>query len=106
MAQQRLLKAAAMMNLDDNSIGPLKQPKRSLTVVVPARLDDGKVGTFVGYRVHHDLSLGPGKGGIRYHAGVTLGEVTAMAMLMTWKCALMSLPFGGAHGGIRMDRSR
>ena len=54
----------------------------------------------LGYRVHHDLALGPGKGGVRYHAAVNLGEVAAMAMLMTWKCSLMNLPFGGAHGGV------
>ncbi len=55
------------------------------------------------YRVHHDLALGPGKGGVRYHPHVNLGEIAAMAMLMTWKCSLMNLPFGGAHGGIRLD---
>ena len=105
MAQKRLVKVAKIMKLDDNVVEPLKHPKRSLSVMVPARMDDGTVSTFIGYRVHHDLALGPGKGGIRYHKDVTLGEVTAMAMLMTWKCALMNLPFGGAHGGIRFDPS-
>jgi len=103
MAQKRLLKVAELMKLDANTIEPLKHPKRSLSVVVPARLDDGSIQTFMAYRVHHDLALGPGKGGIRYHPEVTLGEVSAMAMLMTWKCALMNLPFGGAHGGIRLN---
>jgi glutamate dehydrogenase (NAD(P)+) len=70
---------------------------------VPARMDDGTVRTFMGYRVHHDLALGPGKGGLRFHEDVTLGQVAAMAMLMTWKCSLMNLPFGGAHGGIRLN---
>lgn len=103
MAQQRLVKAATAMKLDDGIWETLKSPKRSLSVVVPARMDDGTVRVFGGYRVHHDLALGPGKGGIRYHANVNLGEVSAMAMLMTWKCSLMNLPFGGAHGGIRVD---
>jgi glutamate dehydrogenase (NAD(P)+) len=89
MAQQRLSKAAEMMKLEPNSVEPLKHPKRSLSVVVPARMDDGTIQTFTAYRVHHDLALGPGKGGLRYHPDVTLGEVSAMAMLMTWKCALL-----------------
>lgn len=105
MAQQRLMKVARIMKLDDNVVEPLKHPKRSLSVIIPARMDDGTVRTFIGYRVHHDLALGPGKGGVRYHTDVTLGEVTAMAMLMTWKCALMNLPFGGAQGGIKIDPS-
>lgn len=103
MAQGRLVAVAKQMQLDDNSLEPLKHPKRSLSVVVPVRLDDGSIKTFMGYRVHHDLALGPGKGGLRFHQNVTLGEVAAMAMLMTWKCALMGLPFGGAHGGIRLN---
>ncbi len=102
-AQKRLDKVAQHMKLDNNVIEPMRHPKRSLSVVVPARMDDGSVRTFMGYRVHHDLALGPGKGGLRYHSEVTLGEVASMAMLMTWKCSLMNLPFGGAHGGIRMD---
>jgi glutamate dehydrogenase (NAD(P)+) len=105
MAQQRLMKVARIMKLDDNTVEPLKHPKRSLSVIIPARMDDGTVRTYIGYRVHHDLALGPGKGGVRYHTDVTLGEVTAMAMLMTWKCALMNLPFGGAQGGIKIDPS-
>jgi glutamate dehydrogenase (NAD(P)+) len=103
MARERLVKAAKSMNLDESVWETLKHPKRSLSVVVPARMDDGTVRVFGGYRVHHDLALGPGKGGIRFHSEVNLGEVAAMAMLMTWKCALMDLPFGGAHGGIRVD---
>ncbi|MDR3615631.1 MAG: Glu/Leu/Phe/Val dehydrogenase [Candidatus Obscuribacterales bacterium] len=103
MAQQRLSKCASLMKLEPNMFEPLKHPKRSLSVVVPARMDDGSVKTFTGYRVHHDLSLGPGKGGLRYHPQVNLGEVSAMAMLMTWKCGLLNLPFGGAHGGIRLN---
>src|SRR5580692_446804 len=93
MAQERLVKAAKAMKLDESVYETLKNPKRALSVVVPARMDDGSVRVFAGYRVHHDLALGPGKGGIRYHNEVNLGEVSAMAMLMTWKCALMNLPF-------------
>lgn len=103
MAQRRLDRVAKWMKLDPNVLEPLRHPKRSLSVVVPARMDDGSVRAFMGYRVHHDLALGPGKGGIRFHPRVTLGEVAGIAMLMTWKCALMSLPFGGAHGGIRLN---
>lgn len=103
MAQTRLDKAAALLKLDPHLYAPMRNPKRCLTVTVPARLDDGTVRSFVGYRVHHDIALGPGKGGIRLHGLVNLGEVASMAMLMTWKCALMDLPFGGAHGGIALD---
>ncbi|HEY9785050.1 MAG TPA: Glu/Leu/Phe/Val dehydrogenase [Candidatus Obscuribacterales bacterium] len=103
MAQKRLLKTASALKLEPSVIEPLKHPKRSLSVVVPARMDDGSVRAFMGYRVHHDLALGPGKGGVRFHNSVNLGEVAAMAMLMTWKCSLMNLPFGGAHGGIRIN---
>ncbi|HEY9712915.1 MAG TPA: Glu/Leu/Phe/Val dehydrogenase dimerization domain-containing protein, partial [Chroococcales cyanobacterium] len=70
MAQKRLLKVTESMKLEPNVVEPLKHPKRSLSVVVPARMDDGSVRTFIGYRVHHDLALGPGKGGIRYHENV------------------------------------
>ena len=101
--QKRLDKAAELLKLDKELYEPMRHPKRCLTVMVPVRLDDGRVQTFVGYRVHHDIALGPGKGGIRYHKNTNLGEVAAMAMLMTWKCAIMDLPFGGAHGGICLD---
>lgn len=103
MVQSRLDKAAKLLNLDPNTIEPMRHPKRCLSVVVPARMDDGSVRAFAGYRVHHDLALGPGKGGIAFHKNVNLGEVASIAMLMTWKCALMNLPFGGAHGGICLD---
>lgn len=103
MMQKRLEKVAETIKLDANQLAPLRHPKRAFMVVVPARMDDGTVRTFTGYRVHYDLALGPGKGGLRYHGQVTLGEVAAIAMLMTWKCSLMNLPFGGAHGGIQLD---
>lgn len=106
MAQERLSRVAEQLKLGSDVLEPLRNPKRALTVVIPVRLDNGTVQTFLGYRVHHDLALGPGKGGVRYHPQVNLGQVAAMAMLMTWKCSLMNLPFGGAHGGIRLDTSK
>lgn len=78
-------------------------PKRTLIVQIPVRMDDGQVRTFAGYRVQHHLSIGPTKGGIRYHPDVTLGEVAALAMWMSWKCALVGLPYGGAKGGVSCD---
>lgn len=84
----------------------LKFPKRSMTVAVPIRRDDGSVQVFAGYRVQHHLTLGPTKGGLRYHPDVTLGEVAALAMWMSWKCALTGLPYGGAKGGITCDPLR
>jgi glutamate dehydrogenase (NAD(P)+) len=84
----------------------LKRPKRALVVDVPIRLDDGSVAHFEGYRVQHNLSRGPGKGGVRFHPGVTLEEVMALAAWMTIKCAAVNLPFGGAKGGVRVDPGR
>jgi glutamate dehydrogenase (NAD(P)+) len=81
----------------------LKFPKRSLTVAVPVHRDDGSTEVFSGYRVQHHLTLGPTKGGLRYHPDVTLGEVAALAMWMSWKCALTGLPYGGAKGGVACD---
>ncbi len=81
----------------------VKYPKRSFIVAVPVRMDDGRVQVFSGYRVQHHLSLGPTKGGLRFHPDVTLGEVAALAMWMSWKCALTGLPYGGAKGGVACD---
>jgi len=92
--------AAEAMELDRNLRERLKLPQRSLIVSVPVRMDDGRVEVYTGYRVQHDSSRGPSKGGIRYHPGVNLGEVAALAMWMTWKCALADLPYGGAKGGV------
>jgi glutamate dehydrogenase (NAD(P)+) len=92
--------AAEAMELDPNLRERLKLPQRSLIVSVPVRMDDGRVEVYSGYRVQHDTSRGPTKGGIRYHPDVNLGEVAALAMWMTWKCALADLPYGGAKGGI------
>jgi glutamate dehydrogenase (NAD(P)+) len=84
----------------------LKFPKRSLTVALPVHMDDGSTRVFSGYRVQHHLTLGPTKGGLRYHQDVALGEVAALAMWMSWKCALTGLPYGGAKGGITCDPSK
>ena len=92
--------AAEAMELDHNLRERLKLPQRSLIVSVPVRMDDGRVEVYTGYRVQHDSSRGPSKGGVRYHPDVNLGEVAALAMWMTWKCALADLPYGGAKGGV------
>ncbi|HEV8539534.1 MAG TPA: Glu/Leu/Phe/Val dehydrogenase [Nitrospiraceae bacterium] len=94
--------AAERMKLDPNLRERLKLPERSLIVSVPVKMDNGTVKVFTGYRVQHDSSRGPSKGGIRYHPAVNLGEVAALAMWMTWKCALAGLPYGGAKGGVRV----
>lgn len=103
MAQRQLDEIAMEMGLDMELHERLRYPKRALIVTIPVRMDDGSVKSFTGYRVHHDVTLGPAKGGIRYHPEVNLGEVSGLAMLMTWKCALMGLPYGGAKGGIRCE---
>ncbi len=92
--------AAEAMELDQNLRERLKLPQRSLIVSLPVKMDDGRVEVYTGYRVQHDSSRGPTKGGIRYHPDVNLGEVAALAMWMTWKCALADLPYGGAKGGV------
>jgi glutamate dehydrogenase (NAD(P)+) len=105
-AVKQLDKAAELMSLDHNVLTRLHTPKRALTVSVPVRMDDGRIEVFEGYRVHHNMSLGPAKGGIRYHPDVSLSEVAGLAMLMTFKCSLMQLPLGGAKGGIRVDPNK
>lgn len=102
-AISQLEQAAGVMGLDPNIFDRLKYPKRALQVAVPIRLDDGTVKTFMGYRVQHNMTLGPGKGGIRFHPNVDLSETAALAMLMTFKCALVGLPLGGAKGGVQVD---
>ncbi|MDR4505127.1 MAG: Glu/Leu/Phe/Val dehydrogenase [Candidatus Scalindua sp.] len=91
---------ADKLELDDAIRERLRYPKRSLIVSIPTKMDTGKNKVFMGYRVQHDVTLGPSKGGIRYHPNVTLEEVSALAMLMSWKCGLMQLPYGGAKGGV------
>lgn len=99
----QLESAGGIMSIDPNVLERLKYPKRAMQVSVPIRLDDGTVKVFEGYRVQHNMTLGPGKGGIRYHSHVSLSETAALAMLMTFKCALVGLPLGGAKGGIKVD---
>jgi len=107
LAQNQFLKAAEIMGLDENIRDRLLFPQRTLIVSFPCRRDKyTEVETVFGYRVQHVLTMGPTKGGIRYHEDVNLGEVAALAMWMTWKCALMHLPFGGAKGGVRIDPSK
>jgi glutamate dehydrogenase (NAD(P)+) len=105
-AVMELNQAAKTMNLDPNIAERLKAPKRALIVSVPIRLDDGSIRVFEGYRVQHNMTLGPGKGGIRFHPDVNLSEVAGLAMLMTFKCSLVGLPLGGAKGGIRVDPTK
>ncbi len=91
---------AEILDLDPSCHEVLKHPQRILTVSVPVKMDDGSIRVFTGHRVHHSYVRGPSKGGIRYHPDVTLDEVTALAMMMTWKCAVADIPLGGAKGGI------
>ncbi len=104
LAQQQFLGASKLMGLDDNIRNRLLFPQRAQIASFPCRKDKySEVETVFGYRVQHVLTMGPTKGGIRYHEDVNLGEVSALAMWMTWKCALMHLPFGGAKGGVRIN---
>ncbi len=100
MAQGQLRRVCRFMEIGDNMLNVLLECKKAVAVSIPVRMDDGSVQTFEGFRVTHNVARGPSKGGIRYHPGVTLEETKALAMWMTWKCALMGLPFGGAKGGV------
>lgn len=106
MACQQFDQVADHWQIPESDRGRLKFPKRSMTVALPIRRDDGSIQVFSGYRVQHHLTLGPTKGGLRYHPDVELGEVAALAMWMSWKCALTGLPYGGAKGGIACDPSK
>jgi glutamate dehydrogenase (NAD(P)+) len=103
IAQQQLRAVADAFGIDDHLVGILGQCKKAVEVSIPTTMDDGSVRVFIGWRVTHNVARGPSKGGIRYHPGVNLDEVKALAMWMTWKCALMNLPFGGAKGGVVCD---
>lgn len=96
-------KAAAVINCDPNVLVRIKRPKKAIVVSVPVRMDDFRVQVFTGFRVQHSSTLGPYKGGIRYHPDVTLSEVAALATLMTFKCSLLTLPLGGGKGGIACE---
>lgn len=100
MALRQFDNAIQHLELKRGIVEYLRYPKRELSVNFPVKMDDGSVKVFAGYRVHHNTVLGPTKGGIRYHPDVTLDEVRALAMWMTWKCAVVGLPYGGAKGGI------
>ncbi len=96
-------RAVQRLSLDENVIEYMRWPRREFTVNFPVKRDSGKIEMFTGYRVHHSTVMGPSKGGIRYSLDVTLDEVRALAMWMTWKCALVQLPYGGAKGGVLVD---
>jgi glutamate dehydrogenase (NAD(P)+) len=100
LAQQQLRRVADIFKIDPNLVEVLKECKKAVVVSVPVVMDKGTVKAFEGYRVTHNIARGPSKGGIRYHPDVSLSEVKSLAMWMTWKCALMNIPFGGAKGGV------
>jgi len=103
VAQRQFDLAAERLNLDEGMRRVLREPRRELTVHFPVKMDDGSVQVFTGYRVQHNLGRGPAKGGIRYHQDVSLDEVKALAMWMTWKCAVVGIPYGGGKGGVIVD---
>jgi glutamate dehydrogenase (NAD(P)+) len=103
MAKKQVDIAAKYLNLDSGSVDKLKNTKRELIVHFPIQMDDGSVKIFTGYRVQHNVARGPAKGGIRYHPDVDLDEVRALAMWMTWKSAVVNIPFGGAKGGVQCN---
>ncbi|MGO9179794.1 MAG: Glu/Leu/Phe/Val family dehydrogenase [Candidatus Limnocylindrales bacterium] len=103
VAQQQFDLAAEKLGLDPGLRKVLREPRRELTVHFPVKMDDGTVRVFTGYRVQHNVGRGPAKGGIRYHQDVSLDEVKALAMWMTWKCAVVGIPFGGGKGGVIVD---
>jgi len=102
-AEARFDEAAGRLNLDDGMCKVLRSPTKEITVHIPVQLDDGRIEVFTGYRVQHSIARGPGKGGIRFGPDVTLDEVRALASWMTWKCAVVNIPFGGAKGGVICD---
>jgi glutamate dehydrogenase (NAD(P)+) len=100
IAKDQLRRVADVFDIDDNLVNVLGQCKKAVSVSIPVAMDDGRTEVFQGHRVTHNIARGPSKGGIRYHPDVTLDEVKALAMWMTWKCALAGIPFGGAKGGV------
>src|SRR6186713_1937768 len=103
VAQQQFDAAAEKLNMDPGLREVLREPRREFTTHFPVKMDDGSVRVFTGYRVQHNLGRGPAKGGIRFHQDVSLDEVKALAMWMTWKCAVVGIPFGGGKGGVVVD---
>jgi glutamate dehydrogenase (NAD(P)+) len=106
IAKEQLRRVARLFAIDPNLVNVLQECKKAVVVSVPVTMDDGRIQVFEGYRVTHNIARGPSKGGIRYHPDVTLDEVKALAMWMTWKCALMGIPFGGAKGGVICNPKR
>lgn len=106
MAVEQLERAAHYLNLDPSLLEVLKHPRRELIVHFPVKMDDGTIRVFTGYRVQHNVARGPSKGGIRYHPDTNLDETRALAMWMTWKCAVVNIPYGGAKGGVVCDPKR
>src|SRR3989337_2167682 len=106
LAKSQLEMVGEGFAIDPNLIRVLSQCKKAVEVSIPVSMDDGSIEVFAGYRVTHNIARGPSKGGLRYHPDVTLDEVKALSMWMTWKCALMALPFGGAKGGAICDPKR
>ncbi len=106
ICRMQLLRAAGVMSLDASLLHVLEHPANEITVHFPVRMDDGRLEMFTGYRVQHNNALGPYKGGMRFHPDVNLDEVGGLAMAMTWKCAVVDIPFGGGKGGIKIDPSR
>jgi glutamate dehydrogenase (NAD(P)+) len=102
-ALEQFESAADRLGISENVRCTLRLPERELTVNFPVRMDNGSVRTFTGYRVQHNITRGPAKGGVRYDESVTLDEMRALAMLMTWKCAVVNIPFGGAKGGVAVN---
>ena len=100
LARAQLRRVGEIFDIDPNLVRVLSKCKKALEVSIPVQMDDGSISVFTGYRVTHNIARGPSKGGIRYHPDVTLDEVKSLSMWMTWKCALMGLPFGGAKGGV------
>ena len=106
VAQRQFDIAADRLGLEPGLRAVLREAERELIVSIPVRMDDGSVEVFTGYRVQHNLGRGPSKGGLRYHQDVTLNEVRALAMWMTWKCAVVGIPYGGGKGGVAVDPKR
>jgi len=102
-ARAQLREATTILGYDDSLYQMLAAPRREVTVSIPLRRDDGSIELLTGHRVQHNLARGPAKGGLRYSPDVTLDEVRALAMWMTWKCALLDVPYGGAKGGVSCD---
>src|SRR5688500_8999702 len=103
MATEQFQTIADYLEIEENMRQRLLHPKRAIAVTLPVHRDDGRVEIFPAYRVQHHLAMGPTKGGVRFHPGVTLGEVAALSIWMSWKCALTGLPYGGAKGGVAVD---